>query len=175
MFCNKCGTSLPDATEFCSSCGAKQSAVSTAIPVSTGGAVNANDPATQAKIIYFLYLGGILTGGLTTIGGLVWAYLSRGEAEEWLLSHFNFLIGTFWKSLIMGVGLSLLLGVMMILNWVLLMLSPALGIFAMLATLIASLGGLALFVWFLVRCIKGLMILGKNQPIANPSIWMMPR
>ncbi len=166
---------MPDATEFCSSCGAKQQpAVDTVSTGSTGGSVNLNDQATQAKIIYFLYLGGILTGGLTTIGGLVWAYLSRGEAEGWLLSHFNFLIGTFWKSLILGVGLSLLLGVMMVLNMLLIMLSPTLGIFAMLATLVFSLGGLALFAWFLVRCIKGLMILGKNQPIANPSIWMMP-
>lgn len=176
MFCNKCGANLPDTTEFCGSCGAKQQlVVSASPPGSTKSAVDLNDPTQQAKIIYILYLVGMLTGGLTTIGGLVWAYVNRGGEEGWIRSHYNFLIGTFWKSLIMGVGLTLLLGVMMLLNWLLLMLSPALGLFAMLATLIATLGGLALLVWFVVRCAKGLMILGKNQPIENPSVWMMPR
>ncbi|GIX22256.1 MAG: membrane protein [Gammaproteobacteria bacterium] len=102
----------------------------------------------KALIVYVLYLAGLLFAGVPTLIGLVLAYLSKNEAPEWLQSHFRFQIRTFWISLLyFFVGA--LLAVVVI------------GYLMLLFALI----------WWIVRCIKGLLALSDDKPVANPTTW----
>jgi len=111
-----------------------------------------NDTATQAdgtaKIIYILYLVGVVFG-ITGIIGVVMAYINRGDAEDWLKSHYQFQIRTFWIGalyLVIGSMLTIvLIGYLIILFWI---------------------------VWLIIRCIKGMKSLDQRQPHPNPTGWM---
>jgi uncharacterized membrane protein len=98
-----------------------------------------------ALIVYVLYLVGFAVG-LTAIAGVVMAHVSRDQAEDWVKTHFSFQIRTFWYGfgmLVLGVILAfVLIGYLVLLFW---------------------------FVWTLVRCIKGILALNDNRPIANPA------
>lgn len=101
-----------------------------------------------AKVVYILYLAGIVIG-LTGIIGVVMAYINRGEAPEWLKSHYTFQIRTFWIGLLylfIGVLTSfIVIGYLVLLFWM---------------------------VWLIIRCVKGLMYLDKNQAVPQPATWM---
>lgn len=47
-----------------------------------------------SKIVYFLYLAGLVFG-ITGIIGVVMAYINRNDAPEWLETHYQFQIRTF--------------------------------------------------------------------------------
>ncbi|MCU7958888.1 MAG: hypothetical protein KZQ58_02605 [gamma proteobacterium symbiont of Bathyaustriella thionipta] len=101
----------------------------------------------QAKIIYILYLVGLVFG-LTGIVGVVMAYINRAEAPEWLQSHYQFQIRTFWIGLlylVTGFLLAIvLIGYLLLLFWV---------------------------VWLIVRCVKGMQFLDKKEAHPNPTGW----
>ena len=101
-----------------------------------------------AKIIYILYLIGIIIG-ITTIIGIVLAYINKNDSEDWLKSHYQFQIRTFWISVlytVIGVILTfVIVGYLVILFWV---------------------------IWLIVRCVKGMDYLNKNQAHPNPTGWM---
>jgi len=101
-----------------------------------------------AKIIYILYLVGILVG-ITGIIGVVMAYVYKAEAPEWLQSHFQFQIRTFWIGailLVAGFLLSLIvIGFLVLLFWL---------------------------VWLIVRCAKGIQLLDKKEAHPNPTGWL---
>lgn len=105
-------------------------------------------PVTMAKIVYGLYLVGLVVGGITSIVGLVIAYITKDDAPDWLKSHFQFQIRTFWIGLvyiIAGTMLSIIIiGWFVLLFWL---------------------------VWLIVRCIKGYKALENQQPIDNPTRW----
>jgi uncharacterized membrane protein len=111
-------------------------------------AVAVNETDMTAKIIYVLYLAGIVVG-ITGIIGVVMAYVNRGDAPEWLKSHYTFQIRTFWMGfLFMFVGaltMVLLVGYLILLFWL---------------------------VWLVVRCVKGLQMLDRKQPMPNVNSWM---
>ena len=106
------------------------------------------DTAGTANIVYVLYLVGIFFG-FTGIIGVVMAYINRSEAPEWLQTHYQFLIRTFWIGglyLFIGVLLSLvLIGYFVILFWV---------------------------IWLIVRCVKGMKTLDQKEAHPNPTGWM---
>ena len=103
---------------------------------------------SNAKIIYILYLVGLIVG-ITGLVGLVMAYMNQEEAPEWLKSHYQFLIRIFWIGLLYSV------------------------IGLILTTIIIGLAILLfVLVWWIVRCVKGLQLLDKQQPIPNPTTWM---
>ncbi len=104
----------------------------------------------NVQIIYILYLASIVVG-ITGLIGLIMAYISKDQAPDWLKTHYNFLIRTFWMGLLFSVIGFLLL--IVIIGW-----------FIILATL----------VWFIIRCVKGLTWLGKNEPVPNYQTWMIP-
>jgi uncharacterized membrane protein len=106
------------------------------------------------QIIYVLYLLGLLTGWLTAIVGLVMAYVARADVSDWLASHYEFVIRTFWIGLL-GAAVSVLLFMTIILIPLSLLL------------------GCALTVWWVVRCVVGLNHIAKGQPIPNPSSWLI--
>lgn len=113
-------------------------APATTTPVST----------STAKVIYILYLVGIVFG-ITGIVGVVMAYINKSDAPEWLQSHYRFQIRTFWIGfLFMFVGslLSLvLIGWFILLFWV---------------------------VWLIIRCVKGMKALEANEAHPDPGSWM---
>lgn len=109
---------------------------------------NTNASGSTAKIVYILYLVGILFG-ITGLVGVVMAYINKSDAPEWLQSHYRFQIRTFWIGflyLVIGSVLSIvLIGWLVILFWV---------------------------VWLIVRCVKGMKYLDNNQAHPDPAGWM---
>ncbi len=85
---------------------------------------------------------------VTGLIGVIIAYVYRDDAPEWLRSHYQLLIRTFWISLLFFI-ISVLLMVIII------------GKLLMLLTAI----------WYLVRLIKGMKCLNRAQPYPNPASW----
>jgi uncharacterized membrane protein len=108
------------------------------------------DDKTLPGIVYALHIAGVVTGGITCVIAVILAYISRKDAPEWLASHYEFQIRTFWLGLALAIGATLLtpLGIG-------LLLLPAVG------------------VWIVVRCVVGLSNLLKGQPYPTPRNWML--
>ena len=104
---------------------------------------------TTAKIIYVLYLLSFFAG-VTSLVGVVMAYVYQGDAPEPLRTHYRFQIRTFW----IGVLYALLS-------------SLALTLFG-----IGILGFAFLAVWLIVRCVKGLRYLDRREPVPDPTTWL---
>ena len=116
------------------------------------------------SIIYGLYLAGFISGGLTTIVGVIMAYAVMGSAPEWARTHYRFQIWTFWLGL-----LSLLLLIPFLVVWVLtgvLTLIVGVGFLVLAATVLVV---AAPFVWFLARCAVGLSYSVQTQPYPRPQ------
>jgi uncharacterized membrane protein len=101
-----------------------------------------------ALTVYILYLASFFVG-ITVVIGLVIAYVKIDGADPLLRSHYQFQIRTFWIGLlylVVGAGLCLIvIGIAVLVWW---------------------------FIWTLVRCVKGILALNENRPIANPTSWM---
>lgn len=100
-----------------------------------------------ANVIYILYLVGLLVG-ITSIVGLIIAYVNRDDAPEWLRSHYRFQVRTFWIGLLYGV-----IGVV---------------------TSIIVVGAFWLIfvvVWWIVRCVKGMQALSRGAPYERVEAW----
>jgi uncharacterized membrane protein len=106
------------------------------------------DDRGLAFAVYIMYFLGYVTG-ITTIIGVMIAYLQNRPASSELKSHFTFQVRTFWIGLIFlvagGILLQIGIGVLVLLWW---------------------------FVWSLMRNVKGILALNRNEPIANPKSWM---
>lgn len=105
--------------------------------------------ATNALVIYILYLAGLVIG-VSGIVGIVLAYVNRGKAGGFVESHYTFLIRTFWIGLLYAV-ISVVL--MMLVVGFLLMFFVA--------------------VWFIARCVLGLQALQRGEPVRNPQSWLL--
>ena len=103
--------------------------------------------ADMAKIIYILYLAGLVTG-VTVLIGVVMAYMYRDTAPDWLKSHYQFQIRTFWIMLLYAIVAGVLTLVF-----------------------IGFLLFLVLTVWWIIRCVKGLNMLGQRTAYPNPESW----
>jgi uncharacterized membrane protein len=108
------------------------------------------DPAQgkDANLVYILYLVGLIVG-VTSLVGVIMAYINRGEAPEWVKTHFTYQIRTFWIGLLYG-----FIGVVTI--WI----------------LIGFLILLFVAVWWIIRCVKGMKAIERGEPVANPATWM---
>ena len=100
------------------------------------------------KLVYILYLAGLLFG-VTGIVGVVMAYINKSDAPEWMQSHYQFQIRTFWIGalfIFLGALLSIvIIGYFILLFWM---------------------------VWLIVRCLKGMKSLDKGEAHPNPTGWM---
>lgn len=116
----------------------------------SGDAARWLEPGRQnVQLIYILYLVSLAVG-LTSIVGLVLAYLNRDRADPWLQSHYTFAIRTFW------------IGILYVL------------VCALLAFfLIGFLLMFVVLVWFVIRCVKGLQAVTSEQPVSNPETWLI--
>jgi len=112
----------------------------------------ANPPATggdgPAKLVYVLYLASLVVG-VTALVGVVMAYVYRGDAPDWLKTHYRYQIRTFWLGILYAlVGLLLA--------------------FAVIGVVVLGL----VLVWFVVRCVKGLQRVGRGEPMPDPGTWL---
>ncbi|MBA6377450.1 hypothetical protein H4J64_19810, partial [Colwellia sp. BRX8-2] len=86
--------------------------------------------------------------GITGIIGVVMAYINRDEAPEWLKTHYQFQIRTFWIGalfIFLGSVLSvILIGWFVLLFWM---------------------------VWLIIRSVKGMKALDQEKAIDNPTGW----
>jgi uncharacterized membrane protein len=104
--------------------------------------------ADNANVVYILYLVGLLVG-VTNIVGLIMAYVNRGDAPEWVRTHYRFQIRTFWIGLLYS-----LIGVITIFIVV--------GFFWLMFVL----------VWWVVRCIKGMQAISRGVSYEQPATWL---
>ena len=104
---------------------------------------------TTAKIVYVLYLLSFFAG-VTSLVGVVMAYVYRGDAPEALRTHYRFQIRTFWIGILYALLSSL-----------------ALALFG-----IGILGFAFLAVWLIVRCVKGLRYLDRREAVPDPTTWL---
>ncbi len=111
-------------------------------------AVEKSGTEGTAKIVYILYLVGIMVG-VTGIIGVVMAYVNKSDAPDWLKSHYQFQIRTFWIGalyLVLGSLLSVVIvGWLVLLFWL---------------------------VWLVVRCVKGMKSLDAREAHPDPTGWM---
>jgi uncharacterized membrane protein len=99
--------------------------------------------------VWLLYLGGHITV-ITVIAGLIIAYMKREQfAGTPYESHMTSAIRTFWIALIGGIVCTLLVFVLV-------------GIPLL----------IALVIWTLFRCVRGLVRAINGQPIENPTGWL---
>ena len=109
---------------------------------------NGSANTSMVNVIYVLYLLALISGGITALIGVIVAYVYKDDAPEWLRTHYELQIRTFWFGLVVGaIGVAL--------SWILIGV-PIL---------------LALAVWWIIRCVKGLKYVGDRQPYPNHRGW----
>jgi uncharacterized membrane protein len=101
----------------------------------------------MAKIVYVLYLIGLVTG-ITILVGVVVAYIYRDESPEWLRTHYEAQIRLFWIALLYCVIAGILT-----------------------AILIGLLLFLVIAIWWIIRCIKGLKHLDQRAAYPDYQSW----
>ena len=112
-------------------------------------AVTSNgDNMDGPKLVYILYFLGFVIA-ITTLAGLIVAYLKRGEAGSIARTHYTFLIRTFWIGLLFSV-------------------IGAVTTMILIGFLIIA----ATVVWALIRLIKGFMLANEDKPIPDPETWL---
>ena len=104
----------------------------------------------NVTLVYVLYLAGFVLGGLSTLIGLVFCYRNRGSADQTSQSHYRYAIRTFWIGLLYSLISFLLMFV-------------GIGFILM----------LAVAVWVIVRCVKGLQASSAGKPIENVETWLV--
>lgn len=119
---------------------------------------------TAPLLVYGAYLLSVPSAGLFALVGVILAYILKGDAGPAAYSHYVFQIRTFWLSL-----LFIPLGVLLVI----------LGIPLMLVVIgfpIILLGGAmvcGVTVWFVVRCVVGIIKAIDGQPYGNPRTWLV--
>lgn len=103
---------------------------------------------TVPTIIYVLYLLNFIIPFGALIG-LVMAYVNKDDEDNFLQSHYQFQIRTFWIGLLYIIIGGLL--TIIVIGWLIV---------------------LFYIVWWIIRCAKGFKYLGKKQPMPDPTSWM---
>lgn len=101
------------------------------------------------KIVYVLYLASLVFG-ITGLIGLIVAYVNQAQANEVEAAHFRFQIRTFWIGLLYAVigGVTSFIGI---------------GVLVL----------LVLLVWWIVRCVKGLMAINAGRAPDDVTTWLL--
>ena len=101
-------------------------------------------------VVYVLHLAGMVTGGLTSLVGVVIAYVYRGKGPEWLDQHYRYQVRTFW----IGLLYFCLSGVLMF-------------------VLIGFVLWLVAVVWLVIRCVEGFKGLQEKRSPDNLETWLV--
>jgi uncharacterized membrane protein len=129
----------------------------------TPPAAVAGDERVLPGIAYALYIAALFNG-FTALFGVVMAYVCRDTASPNVKTHYDFLIGTFWKS----VPILLIAGVAFAVGMVLSIVLIGIPI-VMAAVFLAG----AWWVWFFIRCVLGAVYLFQGQPHPRPNTWLV--
>jgi uncharacterized membrane protein len=116
-------------------------------PIVNQSATDSTANTSMVNVIYVLYLLALISG-VTALIGVIMAYVYKDDAPEWLRTHYEMQIRTFWFGLVVGA-----IGVL--LSWVLIGV-PIL---------------IALAIWWIIRCVKGLRYAGERAPYPNHRGW----
>ena len=119
---------------------------------------------TAPLLVYAAYLLSVPSAGLFAVVGVIIAYILKGEAGPAAHSHYVFQIRTFWLSL-----LFIPLGILLIIVGIPLSL-------VLVGVPILILGGLmagGVTVWFVVRCVAGMIKAVDGQAYRNPRTWLV--
>ncbi len=110
---------------------------------------SANFEFNQPTIIALLYFASFLSGGVTAVIGVVLAFVWRGETRaDWELSHYQYLINTFWIGLVGGI-----VGTVLLLALVGFVILPIVSVLV------------------IVRTVLSLLKAQKREPMPNPGSW----
>ena len=114
----------------------------------THEAAQDTEEGRTANLIYILHLLSVLFG-ITSLIGVIMAYVNKGSAPDWVQSHYRFQIRTFWIALLAAVIGALttpfIIGI------------PIL---------------LFLLVWWILRCVKGMRYIAEGRGHPEPASWM---
>jgi len=102
----------------------------------------------SAKIVYILYLTSIVFG-ITSLIGLVMAYINQSDSPDWLKTHYRFQIRTFWIAVLFSVVAGFLSFIFI-------------GYFLM----------PLIVIWLIIRCVKGMKALQQRQQHPDPTSWI---
>ena len=102
-----------------------------------------------AVAVYVCYLLAFLTV-LTAVAGVIVAYLSQRQAPALLGSHYRFQIRTFW----IGLGVTVV---------------GTVASLVLIGYLVLILGA----IWYILRCVRGLIWLSQGQPVPDPGSWLV--
>jgi uncharacterized membrane protein len=119
-------------------------------PANTGSGDWLAPGKKNVTLVYILYLAGFVLGGLSMLVGLVFCYVNRGGADQVSQTHYRYAIRTFW----IGLLYSLISAMLMIVG-------------------IGFLLIVAVAVWVIVRCVKGLQAASAGTPITNVETWLL--
>jgi uncharacterized membrane protein len=101
----------------------------------------------NVQLVYILYFVSLVLG-ITIVIGVVMAHLNRGRVGGYVDDHYTWLIRTFWIGLLymlVSIALSfVLIGILLI---------------------------ILVLVWLVVRLIRGLQALAREEGLANPESW----
>ncbi|PCJ31489.1 MAG: hypothetical protein COA90_05880 [Gammaproteobacteria bacterium] len=103
---------------------------------------------STAKLVYIMFLANLIIPFLGLIG-LVMAYVNKADAPEWLQTHYQFQIRTFWISILYFVIGSIL--TVVIIGWLVILFT---------------------LVWIVIRNVNGMKFLDAQQAHPNPTAWM---
>ena len=119
---------------------------------------------TAPILVYAAYLLSVPSAGLFALVGVIVAYVLKGEAGPAAYSHYAFQIRTFWLSL-----LFIPLGILLIVVGIPLS-------FILVGVPFVILGGLmvaGVTVWFLARCVVGVIRAADGRAYPNPRTWLV--
>ncbi|MDX1348024.1 MAG: hypothetical protein R3189_07225 [Thiomicrorhabdus chilensis] len=103
---------------------------------------------TLPTIIYALYLANLIVP-FAALVGVIMAYVNKSDGTDFLESHYQFQIRTFWIGLLYGfIGVLL---TFIVIGWLILFFTA---------------------IWLIIRCVKGFKYLGKQEPMPEPTSWM---
>lgn len=100
-------------------------------------------------IVYGLYVLSMFTAGIAGLVGVIVAYVFNDNSEV-LKTHRQYQIRQFWMSFLYGI---------------IIMLTVVIGIGYLIA--------LAVLIWSIIRCVKGIKLLMERKPVPNPKTWLV--
>lgn len=117
-------------------------------------AIQANELPEQINvapnmIVYGLYILSVFTAGFAGLVGVIVAYVFNDNSDV-LKTHRQYQIRQFWMSFLYGI---------------IIMLTVVIGVGYFIA--------LAVLIWSIIRCVKGIKLLMERKPIPNPKTWLV--
>jgi uncharacterized membrane protein len=120
------------------------------VPPNTTGNVPEESAVQITHVVYALYALGLVTAGLLAVAGLIIAYVKRDDvAGTYLKSHMDWLIPTFWWSLLW-----------IALVWVMVILTIGIGL------IVAWIPWGIVWIWGAYRIIKGWLRLSEKRAVS---------